>query len=75
MWCVFATGVGREELIQQMCKRHLNNKVYSRWLRKMLHVLVFSWERREYFPCRKALLWMADLPFCQDRLLVKRIQS
>lgn len=30
MWCVFATGAGREELIQQMCKRHLNNKVYSR---------------------------------------------
>ena len=30
MWCVFATGAGREELIRQMCKRHLNNKVYSR---------------------------------------------
>lgn len=30
MWCVLATKVGREELIQQMCKRHLNKKIYSR---------------------------------------------
>lgn len=30
MWCVLATKVGREELIQQMCKRHFNKKIYSR---------------------------------------------
>lgn len=30
MWCVLATKVGREELIQQMCKRHINKKIYSR---------------------------------------------
>lgn len=42
MWCVFATGTGREELIQQMCKRHLSKKVYSRCMFPL-------YERREHY--------------------------
>ena len=30
MWCVLATKVGREELIQQMCKKKKKKKIYSR---------------------------------------------